>query len=48
MHQLISVAEQARWDAACAQVPARDVFYRHAYAQLCHDAGDGDPFLFAY
>lgn len=48
MHQLISFAEPERWERAYAQVSRQDVYYLHAYAELCHYMGDGDPFLFAY
>lgn len=48
MHQVISLAEPERWERECALMPAPDVFYRHAYAALCHAEGDGDPFLFVY
>lgn len=48
MHQLISFAEPERWEHAYAKASRQDVYYRHAYADLCHCMGDGDPFLFAY
>ncbi len=48
MHQLISFAEPERWERAYAQASRKDVYYLHAYAELCHYMGDGDPFLFAY
>ncbi|MFL5343479.1 MAG: lipid II:glycine glycyltransferase FemX [Hyalangium sp.] len=48
MHQLISFAEPERWEHAYAQASRQDVYYRHAYAELCHCMGDGDPFLFVY
>lgn len=48
MHQVIALAEPERWEREWALMPRRDVFYRHAYAALCHAEGDGDPFLFVY
>ncbi len=48
MHQIIPFSEPERWERAYAQASRKDVFYRHAYAELCHCMGDGDPFLFVY
>ncbi|MGZ3458349.1 MAG: lipid II:glycine glycyltransferase FemX [Archangium sp.] len=48
MHQLISFAESERWELAYALASRQDVYYRHAYAELCHCMGDGEPFLFVY
>lgn len=48
MHQIIPFSEPEKWERAYARVLRKDVFYRHAYAELCHCMGDGDPFLFEY
>jgi serine/alanine adding enzyme len=48
MHQIIPFSEPERWERAYARALRKDVFYRHAYAELCHYMGDGDPFLFEY
>lgn len=48
MHQIIPFSAPERWERAYAQASRKDVFYRHAYAELCHCMGDGDPFLFVY
>lgn len=48
MHQIISFAEPERWERAYAQASRKDVYYRHAYVELCRYMGDGEPFLFSY
>ncbi|MDY7228119.1 lipid II:glycine glycyltransferase FemX [Hyalangium rubrum] len=48
MHEIISFSEPERWASAYAQLSLKDVYYLHAYAELCRCMGDGDPFLFAY
>jgi serine/alanine adding enzyme len=48
MHQIISFAEPERWERAYARASCKDVYYRHAYAELCRCMGDGEPFLFVY
>ncbi|ATB43177.1 hypothetical protein CYFUS_008657 [Cystobacter fuscus] len=48
MHQIISFSEPERWERAYARTSCKDIYYRHAYAELCHCMGDGEPFLFVY
>ncbi|MFY0580971.1 hypothetical protein ACN28S_48040 [Cystobacter fuscus] len=48
MHQIISFSEPERWERAYARISCKDIYYRHAYAELCHCMGDGEPFLFVY
>lgn len=48
MHQIISFAEPERWERAYTRASCRDVYYLHAYAELCLCMGDGEPFLFVY
>ncbi|WNG50392.1 GNAT family N-acetyltransferase [Archangium minus] len=48
MHQIISFADPEQWERAYAQAARKDVYYRHAYGELCRCMGDGEPFLFAY
>lgn len=48
MHQIISFSEPERWERAYARASCKDIYYRHAYAELCRCMGDGEPFLFVY
>lgn len=48
MYQIISFSEPERWERAYARASCKDIYYRHAYAELCHCMGDGDPLLFVY
>jgi GNAT acetyltransferase-like protein len=48
MHRIIPFSEPESWEHAYTQSSRKDVYYRHAYAELCHCMGDGDPFLFVY
>lgn len=48
MHRIIPFSDPESWEHAYAQASRKDVYYRHAYAELCHCMGDGDPFLFVY
>jgi serine/alanine adding enzyme len=48
VYQIIPFEEPERWERAYAQASRKDVYYLHAYAELCRCMGDGEPFLFAY
>ncbi|HVG62006.1 MAG TPA: GNAT family N-acetyltransferase [Hyalangium sp.] len=48
MHRIIPFSDPESWERAYAESSRKDVYYRHAYAELCACMGDGDPFLFVY
>lgn len=48
MYDVISYHEKKKWEEKLKLLNKKDVFYSHAYSDLCYRLGEGEPFLFYY